>query len=89
MKCDCGVSSTVKRFGAEVALHFPGLDGLKKPIVWVFPNVEVCLDCGAAEFVMPERELTVLRSGQSVDGVVASEGVERRVSEGQDEHRVP
>lgn len=43
-----------------MALHFPGLKGLDKPIVWVFPEVLVCLECGLAEFSIPETELGVL-----------------------------
>src|SRR5215469_1708011 len=49
-------------FSAEVAIHFPGVEGLDKPIVWVFSELLVCLDCGLAEFVVPERELNVLQS---------------------------
>jgi len=36
--------------------HFPELQGLDKPIVWVFPELTVCLKCGFSEFVVPERE---------------------------------
>ena len=53
-----------------MALHFPGLDGLNKPIVWVFPKISVCLDCGLAEFIVPEKELEVLRTGAPVEGAV-------------------
>ena len=49
-----------KKFTAEIAIHFPGLKGLEKPIVWVFPEVLVCLNCGNAEFVVHERELRIL-----------------------------
>ena len=64
--CRCG--STRKSFNAEIALHFPGLDGLKKPIVWLFPSIETCLNCGTAEFVVPERERIVLLTESIVDG---------------------
>jgi hypothetical protein len=50
-------------FGGEFALHFRGLEGLNKPIVWVFQDVSVCLDCGYAQFAVAERELEVLRNG--------------------------
>jgi hypothetical protein len=43
-------------------LHFRGLEGLNKPIVWVFEDVSVCLDCGFAQFVVAEGELEVLRN---------------------------
>jgi hypothetical protein len=40
--------------------HFPGLEGLDKPIVWVFTQLLVCLDCGTAQFAIPKAELSVL-----------------------------
>lgn len=44
-------------------LHFPGHEGLARPTVWLFPAVVVCLNCGFAEFSIPEKELQDLRSG--------------------------
>ena len=55
-------------FTGEIAIHFPGLAGLNKPVVWVFPTMSVCLDCGKAEFMVPEKELEVLRTGVPVEG---------------------
>ena len=52
-------------FNGEIAIHFPGLEGLKKPIVWVFPKLLVCLDCGFTEFEIPEAELRQLVEGGS------------------------
>jgi hypothetical protein len=43
-----------------MAIHFPGLKNLDQPIVWVFPKIVVCLDCGTAEFVLSEAELRQL-----------------------------
>jgi hypothetical protein len=56
----CGSGNRLK-LRAEIAVHFPGLEGLNKPIVWVFPELLVCLDCGIVEFVMRERQLAELR----------------------------
>jgi hypothetical protein len=39
---------------------------LDKPIVWAFPKLAVCLECGSAEFVVPDRELRVLLHDTSV-----------------------
>ena len=61
-------SSERREFTAETAIHFKGLAGLNKPIVWVFPKLLVCLDCGSTEFIVPETELQVLRSGTPVEG---------------------
>ena len=59
-KCDLGNQSA---FNGELAIHFPGFKGLDKPIVWVYPKLLVCLDCGFTEFAIPETELRVLRDG--------------------------
>lgn len=48
---------------------FRVLDGLEKPILWVFPKVPICLACGFAEFAVPERELRVLATGAPIEGV--------------------
>ena len=61
----CGTENQ-KKFTAEIAIHFPGLKGLEKPIVWVFPELLVCLNCGDAEFAVPESELRVLAKGDAV-----------------------
>ena len=62
-----------KSFTSEIAIHFPGLDGLNKPLVRVFPEVKVCLNCGMAEFVVPEEERRVLIEGKPIDDTTLSE----------------
>ena len=49
-----------RNFNAEIGIHFPGLEGLDKPVVWVFPQLVVCFNCGFTEFVIPQRELRQL-----------------------------
>ena len=39
------------KFTAEMAIHFPGLKNIDKPVVWVFPELVVCLDCGTADLL--------------------------------------
>jgi hypothetical protein len=70
MACKGCHSDKQRVFNAETAIHFPGLEGLNKSIVWVFPKLVVCLNCGFAEFAVPERELQVLEKGSPVDGAV-------------------
>ena len=49
-------------FLGEICLHFPGgLESLNKPLVWVFPLVLVCLDCGLAQFTLPEGESKLIQ----------------------------
>jgi len=60
----CG-SNWQKRFTGEISIHFPGLKDVDKPTVWVFPDVLVCLNCGSAEFAVPEAELRVLVTGEA------------------------
>jgi hypothetical protein len=38
---------------------------MDKPAVFVFAEIVVCLDCGSAEFTVPEAELRLLAKGQS------------------------
>ena len=64
IRCSSCQSDNQSTFNGEIALHFPGLDGLQKCIVWVFPKVSVCLDCGFSQFIVRERELNVLRTGE-------------------------
>ena len=60
MKCKSCGSDNQNNFMAEIAIHFPSPNGLEKPIVWVFSEILVCLNCGNAEFAVPERELRAL-----------------------------
>jgi hypothetical protein len=70
MTCKGCQSHNQSTFNGEIAIHFPGRNGLDKPIVWVFPRLVVCLHCGFTEFTVPERELQVLQTGSPVDGAV-------------------
>jgi hypothetical protein len=65
MICKQCASDGQSLFTGEVAIHFPELKGLDKPIVWVFPKLAVCLDCGFAEFTVPESETRILREGSA------------------------
>jgi hypothetical protein len=49
-------------FLGEICMHFSGgLESLDQPLVWVFPKVVVCLDCGWAQFAVPEAELKLIQ----------------------------
>jgi hypothetical protein len=72
MACKRCASANQSAFNGEIAIHFPGLKGLDKPIVWVFPRLAVCLECGFTEFTVPERELSVLARGIPVEGAMVS-----------------
>jgi hypothetical protein len=63
MSCKSCQSQNQREFNGEIAIHSPGLKGLDKPIVWVFPKLAVCLDCGFAEFAVPENERRLLKEG--------------------------
>jgi hypothetical protein len=66
MACKSCDSDNLSNFNGELAIHFPGLKDLDKPIVWVFPTLLVCLNCGSAEFAVPEAELSLLGKSHSV-----------------------
>jgi hypothetical protein len=63
MACRECASGKQKNFTAEIAVHFPGLENLDRPHVFVFPELLVCLKCGKAEFNVPETELRKLTMG--------------------------
>jgi hypothetical protein len=52
--------SNQKQFPAEINVHFPGIEMIDKPTVWVFPQMGVCMECGLAQFVIAHRELAQL-----------------------------
>lgn len=60
MPCKSCGSVTQSKFTGEMGIHFSGLKNIDRPIVWVFPEVVVCLNCGTAEFTVPEAELRLL-----------------------------
>ena len=60
MPCTSCGSNNLSKFWGEIAIHFPGMKDLDKPVVWVFPELVVCLDCGIAQFAVPE----VFRQGR-------------------------
>jgi hypothetical protein len=62
MLCKSCGSAHQKKFSAEMGIHFLGRNNLDKPVVWVFPELVVCLNCGTAEFAVPEAELRQLAS---------------------------
>jgi len=65
MPCKSCRSVNQKKFSAEMGIHFPGLRNIDEPVVCVFPELVVCLDCGTAEFVIPEVELRQLAKGDA------------------------
>ena len=65
MVCSVCGSEQQGKFHAEIAIHFPGLQGLNKPIVWVFPQLLICPHCGVAQFGIPETELALLAEDRS------------------------
>jgi len=65
MSCKSCHSEKQREFSGEVAIHCLGLKGLDQPIVWVFPRLVVCLNCGFTEFVVPETELRRLGEGKA------------------------
>jgi hypothetical protein len=64
----CSSCHTGSMFNGEIGIHFRGREGLDKPVVFLFPEIAVCLDCGFAEFMVPGTELQVLTHGVPLKG---------------------
>jgi len=60
MNCKRCNSQNQSTFGAELALHVPDLRDLNVGPILMFPEVLVCLQCGFAEFTVPENEIKLL-----------------------------
>jgi hypothetical protein len=58
MTCRLCGSKSQEEYGAEINIHIP--TGGDKAAVLLFPKLLVCLDCGVAEFTVPEAELRQL-----------------------------
>jgi hypothetical protein len=61
-RCQSCASSRQMEFLGEICLHCPGgMESLDKPPLFIYPKVIVCLDCGLAQFTVPEAELSVIQ----------------------------
>jgi hypothetical protein len=60
----CG-SNNRSKFNGEIAIHWPRLKNIDKPIVWVFTEIVACLDCGIVEFAVPEAQIPQLKKGDA------------------------
>ena len=65
--CACG-STRLETFEAEVVIHFSRLKDIEKRPVVLSPELFVCLVCGRAEFVVPEKQLAHLEKSDSARG---------------------
>jgi hypothetical protein len=67
MVCKSCTSSNQQQFNTEIAIH-PQVSN--KPLIFVFPKILVCMNCGrlepAEEFVVPEVELQLLADGPRI-----------------------
>ena len=46
-----------------MVIHFPGPEGLDKPVVPVMAELTLCCICGCAQFQVPEAETDMLKQG--------------------------
>jgi len=65
----CG-SGKQLTFNAEIAIHLREPDGRGKPLVWIFPELFVCLNCGNNEFVVPESQQRTLAEKRCTCGAM-------------------
>lgn len=60
MRCKSCGGVNLRKFPAEIGIHFPGFKNIDVPAIWVFPELAACLECGMTEFAVPEGELRLL-----------------------------
>ena len=56
----CG-STNESELDSEICIHFSGKESLNAPVLFVFPKLSVCLECGRSEFILAKTELEQLR----------------------------
>ena len=60
----CG-SNYQKAFRGETSLAFTGIKRISFAPVYLCPEIQICLDCGAAGFYVRAQELDILRKGMA------------------------
>jgi hypothetical protein len=73
MACKAWGSDRLSVSSGEIAILLPGGEGPTKPIVWLFPKLLLCLNCGVAELAIPDTELSVLAESSPPAAVCASQ----------------
>ena len=56
-QCAFCKSANQREFPSEICIHFPGIDSSTRPAEFVFPQILICLECGVAQFPIPDAEL--------------------------------
>jgi hypothetical protein len=80
MYCALCESSNQAEFPTEMNIHFRGLRNIDKPVVLVFPNVLVCLDCGFSTFTTPKSDLALLaKAAPTSEASTRQESVDQAV----------
>ena len=63
MGCKHCQSSREEAFQGEITLAFLGIQRIEQVPLYLCPQIQVCLDCGAAGFFISGQELEFLRKG--------------------------
>jgi hypothetical protein len=68
MSCRACGSTRLENFESEVVIHFSRLKDIEKHPVVLSPELFVCLVCGKAEFIVPEKQLAHLEKRDAAHG---------------------
>jgi hypothetical protein len=75
VECTSCSSRNRRKLNAEIGFHFPGFQGLDKPLVLAFPEVLICLNCGFAVFALADDPLKELGQTYTDDGLPGTDNV--------------
>ena len=68
MSCYACNLTRLQKFESEVIIHFSRLRDIEKRPVVLSPELSVCLVCGRAEFVVPEKQLARFEKSDAAHG---------------------
>jgi hypothetical protein len=68
MACKACGAECMQELAGELTASFPDISRSTIPPIYVCQRVVVCLECGLAEMVLPERELELLKRGRAASG---------------------
>jgi hypothetical protein len=60
--CSLCASDNIGNFNSAIAIHYPGIENIDVPSVFVFSRLVICQACGVGRFTLSRDELAALKN---------------------------